>query len=200
MIERELSEAGYETICGVDEAGRGPLAGPVYAAAVILPYGTKIPGLDDSKKLSERKRESLFNEITEKSLSFAIASASNKEIDELNILNATYLAMNRAIAALSVEPVICLIDGNRSSGISYLNKCIVGGDGKSALIAAASILAKVSRDRFMIKASKTYPGYSFEKHKGYGTKQHYDRLDKYGLCEIHRKTFLKKRKSLCASL
>ena len=191
-IERELIAAGYKTICGVDEAGRGPLAGDVYAAAVILPFGIDIVNLNDSKKLSETKREELFDVIIDKAVSYAIASADCREIDELNILNATYLAMNRAIKALSPEPHISLIDGNRSSGITFMNKCIVGGDGKSASIAAASILAKVSRDRYMTEISAKYPEYAFEKHKGYGTKLHYEMLREYGPSDIHRATFLKK--------
>ena len=193
-IERELFSVGYTIICGVDEAGRGPLAGPVYAAAVILPFEININGLNDSKKLSELKREKLYDEIITKSVSYAVASADINEIDEINILNATYLAMNRAIAELSPEPLISLIDGNRSSGITYNNRCVTGGDGKSASIAAASILAKVSRDRYMLEIAGKYPEYGFEKHKGYGTKLHYERLRKHGLSEIHRKTFLRKMK------
>ena len=195
-IESEYKDQGYEIICGVDEAGRGPLAGPVVAAAVVLPFGLEIPGLNDSKKLSESAREKLFNQITEESIAFAIASASHTEIDELNILQATYLAMNRAIedllAKINNSNSICLIDGNRNEGIKYNSVCIVGGDGKSASIAAASILAKVSRDSYMLKMSKEYPMYGFEKHKGYGTKLHYERLLEFGPCEIHRATFLKK--------
>jgi len=190
-IEETKRNEGFTKICGVDEAGRGPLAGPVFAAAVILPFKVSIPGLNDSKKVSEKKRNYLFTQITEKALSYAIASADNNEIDELNILNATYLAMNRAIAALSIEPDICLIDGNRCTGITYLSDPIVGGDGKSASIAAASILAKVSRDRFMIKSAETYPDYAFSRHKGYGTKLHYERLREFGPCQIHRVSFLK---------
>jgi len=192
-IEKELVSEGYKVICGVDEAGRGPLAGPVYAAAVVLPFKLDIPGLNDSKKVSAKKRDLLYEIIIEKAVSYAVASANHKEIDELNILNATYLAMNRAIAAVSFEPDICIIDGNRSSGIRHLNKCIVGGDGLSASIAAASILAKVCRDRYMKEIAMKYPEYAFEQHKGYGTKLHYERLKKYGPCEIHRVTFLKER-------
>ena len=190
-IESELSVSGFKAVCGVDEAGRGPLAGPVYAAAVILPYGIDITGLNDSKKLTALKRDILFDVITCRAGAYAVASASHNEIDNVNILNATYLAMNRAIAALSVEPDMCLIDGNRSSGITFPNRCIIGGDGSSASISAASILAKVSRDRFMMKMAEIYPEYAFEKHKGYGTKLHYERLHKYGPCEIHRISFLK---------
>lgn len=192
-VERELLSAqNGMIICGVDEAGRGPLAGPVYAAAVILPPEIIIEGLNDSKKLSEKKREKLFDIIISKSLSYGIASASETEIDEMNILNATFLAMNRAIGRLKIKPDIALIDGNRSKGIKYNNKCIVGGDGKSASIAAASILAKVSRDRYMRELGKIYPEYYFEKHKGYGTKLHYEKIKEFGVSKVHRKTFLKK--------
>jgi len=191
-IERAKRLEGFEYICGVDEAGRGPLAGPVYAAAVILPFGIDIPGLNDSKKLTEKKREFLFDEITSKAVSYAVASADNFEIDEVNILNATYLAMNRAIAALSIEPHISLIDGNRCSGITYISEPVIGGDGKSASIAAASILAKVSRDRFMAEIAVKFPGYAFEKHKGYGTNLHMERLKEFGPTPIHRKSFIKR--------
>ena len=193
-IESELQNEGFKYICGVDEAGRGPLAGPVYAAAVILPFKAQIPGLNDSKKLSAAKREDLYKTIIETAVSYAVASADHKEVDEINILNATYLAMNRAIEALSVQPSISLIDGNRNSGITFLSRCIIGGDGISASIAAASILAKVSRDRYMIEISKKFPEYVFEKHKGYGTKQHYEKLREYGPSEIHRVSFLKRLK------
>jgi len=189
--EEVLRKNGFKSICGVDEAGRGPLAGPVFAAAVILPHGTDIPGIDDSKKLTEKKREELYKKIIESASAYAIASADQKEIDELNILNATYLAMNRAIANLSTEPSIALIDGNRNEGIKYNSKCITGGDGLSASIAAASILAKVSRDRFMVKIADRYPEYMFDKHKGYGTKLHYEKLREHGPSEIHRMSFLK---------
>ena len=191
-IEYGLFEAGTEYVCGVDEAGRGPLAGPVYAAAVILPRGLLIEGLDDSKKLSEKKREQLFEEITEKALAYGIAWADEREIDEINILNATFLAMNRAMEKLLVPFDVALIDGNRSSGIIYPNICVVGGDGKSASIAAASILAKVSRDRYMKQLAEIYPQYAFAKHKGYGTKLHYEKLREFGPSPVHRKTFLKK--------
>lgn len=190
--EKELLESDLKVICGVDEAGRGPLAGPVCAAAVILPYGIDIEGLNDSKKLSEKKREKLYDIITEKALAYGIAFATEKEIDEINILQATYLAMNRAIKKLGVIPDIALIDGNRDSGIEYSSKCIVGGDGKSASIAAASILAKVTRDRYMLELDAKYPEYSFSRHKGYGTKLHYDALREHGPSEVHRLTFLKK--------
>jgi len=191
VIERDMKSEGYKAICGVDEAGRGPLAGPVFAAAVILPFGLDINGLDDSKKLSEKKREKLFDEIIDHALAYGIASADHEEIDRLNILNATFVAMNRAIANLSVKPDLALIDGNRNNGISFRSKCIIGGDGKSASIAAASILAKVSRDRVMARMAKEYPQYGFEKHKGYGTKLHFENLCQHGPCQIHRKTFIK---------
>jgi len=191
-IEKALGNEGFNLICGVDEAGRGPLAGPVFAAAVILPPGVYIPGLDDSKKLSAKKRERLFGEITDTAVSFAIASADHNEIDRLNILGATYLAMNRAISGLDRKADIALIDGNRNTGIEYSSRCVVGGDGKSASIAAASILAKVSRDEYMVKMSEKYPQYGFEKHKGYGTKFHYEKLREHGPCQIHRKSFLKR--------
>ena len=183
---------GTSPVCGVDEAGRGPLAGPVCAAAVILPSNLEIPGLNDSKKLNEKKRETLFNIITQNALAYGVACASVEEIEELNILEATYLAMNRAIAQLSIKPALALIDGNRNSGIEFPSICVIGGDGKCASIAAASILAKVERDRLMKNLSKKYPEYNFEKHKGYGTKMHIDLIKKYGPCEIHRKSFLKK--------
>jgi len=190
-IDNELYEK-YSAICGVDEAGRGPLAGPVYAAAVILPRGFELPGLDDSKKLTEKKREKLFYLIRDNAVAYSIATASEKEIDEINILNATYLAMNRAIEGLAVKADFALIDGNRSTGITLPNQTVVGGDGIYSCIAAASILAKVSRDRFMLEMAEKYPEYAFEKHKGYGTKLHYERLREHGPSEIHRLSFLKK--------
>jgi len=190
--EREYKAKGFEIICGVDEAGRGPLAGPVCAAAVILPLDIEIDGLNDSKKLTEKKREALYDVITEKAIAYGIALADERVIDEINILNATYKAMNEAISGLSLTPDICFIDGNRSKGIEYNNVCIVGGDGKSASIAAASILAKVTRDRFMLEMDKKYPEYCFYKHKGYGTKLHYEKIREYGASPIHRMTFLKK--------
>lgn len=183
---------GFAVICGADEAGRGCLAGPVYAAAVILPQGLCIEGLNDSKKLTAAKRDALFDIIVEKAVSYAVASASEAEIDDVNILNATYLAMNRAIQKLDPAPEIALIDGNRASGIQYLSRCIIGGDGKSAMIAAASILAKVSRDRFMLELSNAYPEYFFHVHKGYGTQIHYEQLRKHGPSSVHRQTFLRK--------
>jgi len=191
-MDRELHASGYDMICGVDEAGRGPLAGPVFAAAVILPPETGFNGLGDSKKLSEKTRGRLFDEITASALSFAVALADHREIDEMNILRATFLAMNRAVDKLAIEPDIVLVDGDRDPKIRYRSRCIVGGDGKSASIAAASILAKVSRDRHMAGMAELYPQYSFEKHKGYGTKLHYEKLREHGPSEIHRVTFLKK--------
>lgn len=191
-LENELYESGVGTLCGVDEAGRGPLAGPVCAAAVILPRGLVIPGLNDSKKLSEKRREALYGEITQKALHWAVAFASVEEIEELNILGATYLAMNRAIAGLGVEPELALIDGNRAKGVEHNCKCVVGGDGKCADIAAASIIAKVTRDRLMYELDKRYPGYGFAKHKGYGTAAHYAAIRELGPCEAHRPSFLRK--------
>ena len=190
-LEKSLIAQGKNYICGVDEAGRGPLAGPVCAAAVIL--NEEIEGLNDSKKLSEKKREALFDEIKEKSVSFSIAFASVEEIEEYNILNATYLAMNRAIEGLNVKADFALIDGNRiPAGISVPCETVVKGDAKSCSIAAASILAKVTRDRLMLEEDKKYPQYNFKKHKGYGTKEHTDAILKYGLSPIHRPSFLKK--------
>lgn len=194
-IESELFENGYALICGVDEAGRGPLAGPVYAAAVILPFGINIPDLGDSKKLSEKTRDRLYDEIRNKAVDYAIGIADHKEIDELNILQATFLAMNRAVDALSIKPSIALIDGNRDPEVNCDSRVIVKGDSKSASIAAASILAKVSRDQYMLEMAEQFPQYSFEKHKGYGTKLHYDKLQEFGISEIHRRTFLKKMHS-----
>lgn len=192
VIENELLGSGIMPICGVDEAGRGPLAGPVCAAAVILPFGFCPDGLNDSKKLSEKKREKLYDQITAEALSYAVAFADVEEIEALNILNATYLAMNRAIAALDYSPALAIIDGNRSDGIEIANRTIVGGDGKCASIAAASILAKVTRDRYMIEMAEKYPQYHFEQHKGYGTRLHYAAIREYGPCELHRPSFLKK--------
>lgn len=179
-------------ICGVDEAGRGPLAGPVYAAAVILPEDLVIDGIDDSKKLSPKKREALFNIICREAVSYGIAEATVEEIEELNILSATHLAMNRAIEMLSPVPELALIDGNMVQGIKYPCECVVKGDTKSMCIAAASILAKVSRDRIMEGIAREYPEYMFAKHKGYGTGLHFEMLDKYGLSPVHRRSFLKK--------
>lgn len=190
-LENNIYDEGYELLCGVDEAGRGPLAGLVCAAAVILPRGVKISGLNDSKKLKEHQRNILYDIICNTALDYSIASASVEEIESLNILGATYLAMNRAIEGLSVCPTLALIDGNQSARIEHPCRCVIKGDAKCADIAAASILAKVTRDRHMIEASKRYPQYFFEKHKGYGTKLHYEALREHGSCEIHRISFLK---------
>ena len=191
-IENEIIESGISPVCGVDEAGRGPLAGPVCAAAVILPRDLIIDGLDDSKKLTEKKRDALFDVIREQAVSYGIAFAAVEEIETLNILNATYLAMNRAIGMLSVSPALALIDGNRNAGIELPSRCIVKGDSKCASIAAASILAKVTRDRYMYEMAEKYPQYGFDRHKGYGTAAHYAALREYGPSEIHRMSFLKK--------
>lgn len=186
------AENDITKLCGTDEAGRGPLAGDVFAAAVILPVGLEIAGLNDSKKLSEKKREQLFEEITEKAVAFAIASASVEEIERLNILAAAMLAMKRAVNALDTAPDFVFVDGNKLPDLDFPSKAIIGGDGKSAAVAAASILAKVSRDRFMKEAALKYPEYEFERHKGYGTKLHYEKIREYGVCPIHRPSFLKK--------
>lgn len=191
-LENEIYDSGVEHICGVDEAGRGPLAGPVCAAAVILPRGLEIEGLNDSKKLSEKKRDKLFDAICVEAVSYGIAFASVEEIEQVNILNAAMLAMNRAIERLSVKPTLALIDGNHDSAINMPSRCVVKGDAKCADIAAASILAKVTRDRYMLEMAEKYPEYHFEKHKGYGTKLHYEALREYGPCEIHRPSFLRK--------
>ena len=191
-IENEIIASGAAPLCGVDEAGRGPLAGPVCAAAVMLPQGLELEGLNDSKKLTEKKREQLFDLICERAVSYGIAFATVEEIEERNILGATFLAMNRAIAQLAPKPALALIDGNRDSGIETNSRCIIDGDAKCASIAAASILAKVTRDRYMLRMAETYPMYGFEKHKGYGTKQHYAALREYGPCALHRPSFLKK--------
>lgn len=191
-IEKTYFDKGYKFICGVDEAGRGPLAGPVCAAAVILPANLEIPGLDDSKKLSDKKRRELFPVIKEKALAYGIAFADEREIDEINILQATYFAMERAITRLSVRPDFALIDGNRSKDFGIPLETVVHGDSRSASIAAASILAKVTRDDYMLEMAKTYPQYSFDIHKGYGTKAHYAALTEHGPSPIHRVTFLKK--------
>lgn len=191
-IENSIYDSGIELICGVDEAGRGPLAGPVCAAAVILPRGFEIEGLNDSKKLSEKKRDELFDVIKDNAVSYGIAFASVEEIEQLNILSATMLAMNRAISQLKPQPQLALIDGNRNKEIEINSQCVVKGDSKCADIAAASILAKVSRDRYMLEMAKKYPEYHFEKHKGYGTKLHYEALREYGPSEIHRLSFLRK--------
>ena len=191
-IEDVLFDQGLRVICGVDEAGRGPLAGPGCAAAVILPQYLEIPGLADSKKLSDKRRRELFPEIRKQALAFGIGFASEKEIDEINILQATFLAMERALAQLSITPELALIDGNREKDFGIPVKTVVKGDSLSASIAAASILAKVSRDDLMLEMAREYPQYGFEIHKGYGTKAHYDALRMYGPCPIHRRSFLKK--------
>lgn len=191
-IEESLFEKGYENVAGVDEAGRGPLAAEVYAAAVILPKGVFIEGLNDSKKLSEKKREKLFDEICSSAQAYAIATASVEEIDEYNIRNATYMAMNRAIEALSIKPDFVMVDGDCIKNCNYSYECVVKGDAKSISIAAASVLAKVARDRHMLALAEKYPQYGFEKHKGYGTAAHIAALKEFGACEVHRKTFIKK--------
>ena len=189
--ENEAKSEGFNIVCGIDEAGRGPLAGPVCAAAVILPEGCVIEGVNDSKKLTEKKREALFDVIKEKALAYSIAVADEKEIDEINILQATYLAMRRAFDGLAIKPDMALVDGNRDPLLGVATKTIVKGDANSMSIAAASILAKVTRDRFMLEMDEKYPEYQFSKHKGYGTKLHYEMLEKYGASEIHRKSFLR---------
>ncbi len=191
-IEHEKMKEGYRLIAGVDEAGRGPLAGPVYTAAVILPPDIEIEGLNDSKKISEKKRDALFDIICEKAVAYSIASASVEEIDTLNIRNATCLAMNRAVEGLSLPPDFVLVDGNYIANCKFPSECVIKGDARSASIAAASILAKVSRDRLLLSLAEEYPEYGFEKHKGYGTKVHNEAILKYGPLPIHRKTFLKK--------
>lgn len=191
-FENQAHADGYKIVCGVDEAGRGPLAGPVYAAAVILPDGLDDLGINDSKKLSEKKREALFDVICEKAIAYGIGTASETEIDEINILNAAFLAMKRAVEAMSVKPDLVLVDGNRKPNTGYEEITLVKGDSKSISIAAASILAKVSRDRYMKELSAKYPEYKFEQHKGYGTKLHYEMIEKYGILPDHRRSFLKK--------
>ena len=186
------SELPFELICGADEAGRGPLAGPVCAAAVILPKGLVIPGLNDSKKLSDKRRRELFPIIQQEAVSFGIAFASQEEIDEINILQSTFLAMRRAMEQLNPQPEFALIDGNRETDFGVPCKTVIKGDSLSANIAAASVLAKVTRDNWMMEAAEKYPGYGFEIHKGYGTKAHYAALEKLGPCPIHRRSFLKK--------
>lgn len=182
----------YPLLCGTDEAGRGPLAGDVFAAAVILAPDTVIEGINDSKKLTAKKRELLFDEIKEKALYWSVRTATVAEIEELNILNCAMLAMKRAVEDLGVTPDIVLADGNKIPPVSCKAECVIKGDGKSQSVAAASVLAKVARDRYMEEMAVKYPEYAFEKHKGYGTKLHYQKLDEYGACEIHRLSFLKK--------
>lgn len=190
-FENEAYSNGYELVCGVDEAGRGPLAGPVCAAAVILPKGYIIEGVNDSKKLTEKKREALFDVIKSEALAYSIATASAQEIDEINILQATFLAMKRAVDGLPIKADFAMIDGNQKPPLDIPLTTIVKGDARSISIAAASILAKVTRDRYMLEMAEKYPQYKFEKHKGYGTKLHYEMLDEFGPSEIHRQTFLK---------
>ena len=191
-FEHEKHAQGYKDICGVDEAGRGPLAGPVFAAAVILPEDYEIDGVNDSKKLSEKKREKLFDEIIEHALAYSIKSCDNFTIDDINILAATMQTMKNAVDSLTIKPDIVFVDGNRLPELDIPAEYVIHGDAVSASIAAASILAKVSRDRFMYEMDKKYPEYDFAKHKGYGTKLHYEKLREFGPCEIHRLTFLKK--------
>lgn len=192
-IENAYALRGVAPVCGVDEAGRGPLAGPVFAAAVILPPGMEDAGLNDSKKLSEKKREALFELINERAIACCVSCATAKEIDALNILQATFLAMRRAVEGLAfaVEPALVLVDGNRAPGTAFPEETLVKGDAKCISIAAASILAKVSRDRYMAELDKKYPQYGFLQHKGYPTAMHYERLAAFGPCEEHRVTFLK---------
>lgn len=191
-FEKAAVNSGFSCICGVDEAGRGPLAGPVCAAAVILPEGAVIEGLDDSKKLTEKKREGLYDIIKETAVAYSVAYGTLEEIETVNILEATYLAMNRAIEGLNVKPDFALIDGNRvPRGIKIPCETVVKGDSKSMSVAAASVLAKVTRDRLMLEYDKKYPEYNFKKHKGYGTKEHTELIKQYGPCEIHRLSFLK---------
>ncbi len=191
-IEKEAISNGYNLICGVDEAGRGPLAGPVCAAAVILPLNCDIDGLNDSKKLTEKKREELYDVIKAKAVSYGIAFALVEEIEKYNILGATFLAMNRAIGMLKTTPDFALIDGNQiPKGITIPCKTVIKGDSLSSSIAAASVLAKVTRDRLMYEYDEKYPQYGFAAHKGYGTKAHYEAIRQYGICEIHRCSFLK---------
>lgn len=191
-FEKQAIADGYKLVCGIDEAGRGPLCGPVCAAAVILPLDCEIEGINDSKKLSEKKREMLFDIITEKAIAYAVYMADAQTIDRINILQATFLAMRNAVEGLSVKPDIALIDGNGKPGLDIEERTVVKGDAKSVSIAAASILAKVSRDRYMLEMDKQYPEYQFAKHKGYGTKLHYEMLAEHGVSPIHRRTFLKK--------
>ncbi len=190
--ELKAHQEGYNIVCGVDEAGRGPLAGPVFAAAVILPENYTHEILNDSKKLSEKKRDLVYEDIIKDAVSYSVGIATEKEIDEINILNATFLAMKRAVEGLSLKPDFAYIDGNQYPKTGVKEETIVKGDAKCMSVAAASIIAKVSRDRFMLKIAEQYPEYQFEKHKGYGTKLHYEMIEKYGVSDVHRRTFLKK--------
>ena len=191
-FEHQAHEQGFEIVCGVDEAGRGPLAGPVCAAAVILPDGLVIEGLDDSKKLTEKKRDALYDVIIENAVSYSIAFASVEEIEEINILQATFLAMKRAVESLEVKADLALVDGNQKPHLDIQARTLVKGDAKSPSIAAASILAKVTRDRLMMEIAEKYPEYCFDKHKGYGTKLHYEKIIEHGISPVHRRSFLKK--------
>ena len=191
-FEHKAHEDGFAVVCGVDEAGRGPLAGPVYAAAVILPDGLEELGINDSKKMTEKKREALFDIITDNAIAYGIGFATETEIDEINILNATFLAMRRAVEAMGVKPDLVLVDGNRKPNTGYEEMTLVKGDAKSISISAASILAKVSRDRYMKDLAERHPEYKFEQHKGYGTKLHYEMIEQYGILPDHRRSFLKK--------
>ncbi len=191
-FEHQAHEQGFEIVCGVDEAGRGPLAGPVCAAAVILPDGLVIEGLDDSKKLTEKKRDALYDIICKEAIAYGIAFASVEEIEEMNILQATFLAMKRAVEGLSVKPDLALVDGNQKPNLDIQARTLVKGDAKSPSIAAASILAKVTRDRLMTEIAEEYPQYEFPKHKGYGTKLHYEKIMEHGISPVHRRSFLKK--------
>ena len=191
-FEHQAHEQCFQIVCGVDEAGRGPLAGPVCAAAVILPDGLVIEGLDDSKKLTEKKRDALYDIICEEAIAYGIAFASVEEIEEMNILQATFLAMKRAVEGLSVKPDLALVDGNQKPNLDIQARTLVKGDAKSPSIAAASILAKVTRDRLMTEIAEEYPQYEFPKHKGYGTKLHYEKIMEHGISPVHRRSFLKK--------
>lgn len=191
-FEHQAQEQGFNVVCGVDEAGRGPLAGPVCAAAVILPDGLVIDGLDDSKKLTEKKRDMLYDVICEEAIAYGIAFASVEEIEEMNILQATFLAMKRSVESLSVKPDLALVDGNQKPPLEIQARTLVKGDAKSPSIAAASILAKVTRDRLMTEIAEQYPQYEFPKHKGYGTKLHYEKIMEHGISPVHRRSFLKK--------
>ena len=191
-FEKEAISKGYKFVCGIDEAGRGPLCGPVCAAAVILPVDCEIDGINDSKKLSEKKREAIFDVIKDKAIAYSVSMVDAKTVDEINILQATFLAMRNAVDGLTVKADYALIDGNQKPGLSIPQQTVVKGDAKSVSIAAASILAKVSRDRYMMEIDGKYPEYQFAKHKGYGTKLHYEMIEQYGICEEHRKSFLKK--------
>lgn len=188
-IERAKNAEGYRTVAGVDEAGRGPLAGPVCVAAVILPENLYLEKINDSKKLSDKVKDRLYDEIKEKALAYSIVLVSNEEIDKLNILNATFKGMCRAVNSLDVKPDYVLVDGNQIKGMDVPHECVVKGDAKSISIAAASVLAKVTRDRYMTELDKKYPQYNFKKHKGYPTKEHYEAISKYGPSEVHRKSF-----------